>query len=391
MSKILIPIIFVITAFFISCEKNIMDPYDLSDAQIIEMIIESNKIEILIEEMPENSQVVVNQEYSDYMEISLKKANDFGYEVELAGIGHRSGHRNEVYFNLKGRKLDPNDWGKKTGWDKSRLDKSDKEDWKCFELIFPVAYNMPDGTTIVVFNDDESEWSIMKTWYEANSEYEEKAELQFPVVIFLEEELITLNNYQELRDAYVACNDSQPNRERDKRTTCFELVYPISYTMPDETTISIDNVEDYMNIRNWYLEYPDVEEKPSMEYPVSISYYTEVQDSIVIIESEEDMFKRKVQCWESEIEDIEYENEKCYTFIYPISFLMPDGSNIVVDNDEEQGWHELSNWYESNSEYEEEPILNYPIDIVIHNQEGIDQLTINNDEDLESAEEYCKD
>ena len=86
MSKILIPIIFVITAFLISCEKNIMDPYDLSDAQIIEMIIESNKIEILIEEMPENSQVVVNQEYSDYMEISLKKANDFGYEVELAGM-----------------------------------------------------------------------------------------------------------------------------------------------------------------------------------------------------------------------------------------------------------------------------------------------------------------
>jgi hypothetical protein len=161
--------------------------------------------------------------------------------------------------------------------------------------------------------------------------------------------------------------------------------------MPDGTTISVDNVEDYMNIRNWYLEYPDVEEKPSMEYPVSISYYTEVQDSIVIIESEEDMFKRKIQCWESEIEDEEYENDECYTFIYPISFLMPDGSNIVVDNDEEQGWHELSNWYESNSEYEEEPILNYPIDIVIHNQEGIDQLTIHNDEDLESAEEYCKD
>lgn len=480
MNAIINFLITVLIVFFISCEKSILDSSALSDAQIIEMIMESDKIEISIEDMPDNSQAIVNQEYTDYMKISSKKASDLGYEVQLAGLGHRSGHRNEVYFNLKGRKLNPNNWGKKGDWHKSRTSKDDKGDWKCFELVFPVIYEMPDGTTIVVSNDDESGWSVIKTWYDSNPGSEQKPELQFPVVIFYEEESVTIENNQELRGAYVECNYNRADKERDKGNTCFELVYPISYimpngtnitiinndedgwmelknwysnnsdyedqmpelqypvniiyeeneslitvyneeemyevkvscrneweegykeecfdlvfpltfTMPDETTISIENDEDYMNIRNWYLENPDVEEKPLMIYPVSISYYTDEENSIVIVESEEDMFHRKSQCWDSDYEHEEDGIEDCYTFVYPISFLMPDGSNISVDNDEEQGWDELSIWYESNPENQGEPILTYPIDIVIQNQDGINQLTIYNDDELESAEENCQE
>jgi len=480
MNKFLNSIIFSFIVFFISCEKSIIDPDGLSDAEIIEMIIESKKIEITIEEMPDNSQNLLNQEYTDYMKMSSKKASDLGYEVDLAGLGHRSGQRNEVYFNLQGRKLDPNNWGKKRRWGNDGTYNNDKDDWECFELVFPITYEMPDGTTIVVANDDESGWSLIKNWYDSNPESEQKPEMQFPVIIFLEEEPITLENNQDLRSAYFECNNNRPNKGKKNRGTCFELVFPISYTMPngasitinnndedgwmelknwyennpdyedqmpelqypvdilyeneestitiyneeemyevkvscrneweegfdrecfdlvfpviftmpDETTILIENDEDYMNIRNWYLENPDVEEKPLMIYPVSISYYTDEENSIVIVESEEDMFHRKSQCWDSDYEHEEDGIEDCYTFVYPISFLMPDGSNISVDNDEEQGWDELSIWYESNPENQGEPILTYPIDIVIQNQDGINQLTIYNDDELESAEENCQE
>ena len=78
MNAIINFLITVLIVFFISCEKSILDSSALSDAQIIEMIMESDKIEISIEDMPDNSQAIVNQEYTDYMKISSKKASDLG-------------------------------------------------------------------------------------------------------------------------------------------------------------------------------------------------------------------------------------------------------------------------------------------------------------------------
>ena len=43
----------------------------------------------------------------DYMDMAAWKASGIGYQIDLAGLGHRSGNRNEVYFNSEGRKLNP--------------------------------------------------------------------------------------------------------------------------------------------------------------------------------------------------------------------------------------------------------------------------------------------
>ena len=34
-------------------------------------------------------------------------------------------------------------------------ERDDKEDWQCFDLIFPITFEMPDGSTITVEIDDE--------------------------------------------------------------------------------------------------------------------------------------------------------------------------------------------------------------------------------------------
>ena len=141
--------------FLIGCQDSVLEPSETSDAELIQMIIEANKIGVSIDNIPENSRNIVIQEYSDYMEMNSKKANGLGYEVDLAGLGYRSGQRNEIYFGINGRKLDPNNWGVKSQfyYDKEEWDKNNKEDWSCFELVFPISFTMPDATIIIVNSD----------------------------------------------------------------------------------------------------------------------------------------------------------------------------------------------------------------------------------------------
>ena len=53
---------------------------------------------------------------------------------------------------------------------------------------------------------------------------------------------------------------------------------------------------------------------------------------------------------------------------------MPDGSTITVED--EEGWYSLRVWHEENREYEEEPEIQYPIDISQETGEGFITVTL---------------
>jgi hypothetical protein len=292
---LLLPIVLVIS----SCQFGPDDPDPISDAELIQLIIEANKIVIDLDDLPSQSITIIENDI-EYDGIGANKASDLGYEVELAGRGHRSGHRNEVYFNLEGRKLDPNDWGRKGRyWDR---DDGNKEDWKCFELVFPVTFDMPDGSTITVQNDDEDGWAEIKSWYEANPDAEERPALQYPVVIFFEEESITINSNQDMHEAYGECYADRGDGIREDRE-CFEMVYPITFTMPDGSSITIETNDEsgWDALKNWYDENEGYEEvRPELEYPIDIVYETDEGDITVTINNEQEMITFREECEDDE-------------------------------------------------------------------------------------------
>ena len=252
----------------IGCQTGLTKSEGISDAELIQAIIDADKTEISMEQLPGQSRTVMEQDYYDYMGFAAKKATGLGYEVDLAGVGHRFGDRNEVYFNLEGRRLDPNDYGRdKDGWDR---DGDDKKDWKCFNLVFPVTFDMPDGSTITVTSNDEDSWTEIKAWYEANPDSEEKPALQYPVDIVYEkdETTVTINNDDEMRGAYRHCGGRDDDRDR----ACFALVYPVTFIMPDGSTITVADREDWAELKAWYEANPDSEERPTLQYPVDITY-----------------------------------------------------------------------------------------------------------------------
>ena len=255
------------------CDLGVKQEYETSDAELIQMIIDSDKVDIDISELPEQSQTYLSND-GEYDELGSRYAPQLGYEVERIGKGSKSGRRNDAYFNVEGRKLNPNDWGRKgRGFGVGK-----KEDWECFTLEFPVSFNMPDGSLVTVEADDEENWAEIKTWYETNQDSEERPTMQFPVGILIDEESLVIENQEEMRSAYQECypkRDGEWSRDRDE--TCFYLVYPVTYVMPDGSTISVtsDDEDGWSDLKDWYEENEDSDDKPELQYPVDIIVVTE--------------------------------------------------------------------------------------------------------------------
>ena len=371
----------LLTAFLImmaGCQDTGTESIGISDVELIQAIIDADKISVGMDELPSNSKTIVEEDYNEYDGIDTKTAYGLGYEVSMDGKGHKMGHRCEVYFNLDGRKLDPNvKRGDKSDWDRD----DDKGDWKCFDLVLPVTYVMPDGSTITVSSDDEDDWVQLKSWYDANPNSEEKPTLQYPVDILFETRdgsiTVTVTNDEEMRNAYLRCG----GRDDDNRE-CFELVLPVSFVMPDGSTITVENDSGWVDLRSWYETNPDSEGRPELQYPVDILF----DDETVTINNAEEMNMVKRECWE-----YEDEGRECFGLVYPVTFIMPDGSSIVVATDDENGWQEVKNWYDANPESEERPTLQYPVDIIYRTIDGNSTVTINNEEEMEAAKDDCRE
>ena len=370
------------------CDLGVKQEYETSDAELIQMIIDSDKVDIDISELPEQSQTYLSNDV-EYDELGSRYASQLGYEVERIGKGSKSGRRGDVYFNVEGRKLNPNDWGKRgRGFGVGK-----KEDWECFTLEFPVSFNMPDGSLVTVEADDEENWAEIKTWYETNQDSEERPTMQFPIGILFDEESLVIESQEEMRSAYQECypkRDGEWSRDRDE--ACFYLVYPVTYVMPDGSTISVtsDDEDGWSDLKDWYEENEDSEDKPELQYPVDIVVETEEGSSTVTINGEEEMAAAKRECHTEWEEDWDEDDERdCFEYVLPVTFLMPDGSTITVED--EEGWYSLRVWYEENRGYEEEPSIQYPIDISQETEEGLITVTLTSGEEMEEVYSECYD
>ena len=146
----------------------------------------------------------------------------------------------------------------------------------------PVTFIMPNGSSIVVESDNEEGWEELKSWYDENPDSEEWPDFQYPVDIILEEGITTtVNNESEMDGAKSSCVD------------CFQLVYPVTFIMPDRSSIVIES-DSWEELISWYDENPNsYEEWPSFQYPVDII----LEDgTTTTINSDQEMDSIKLSC-----------------------------------------------------------------------------------------------
>ena len=275
--KKLLTILISISFLMIGCDTSSTESKGMSDAEVIEMIQNAEKTVVPLSELPSQSQNILDQEYFDYDGLVNWKASGLGYMTELAGRGHRSGMYREAYFNIEGRKLDPN--GRD---DQDKL----KEEWKCFDFTYPISFNMPNGSAITVASDDDGSWVELKSWYDDNPNTDQKPILQFPLEINFEGDItITVSTEEELDRAYASCK-----RERDyEEFDCGQLVLPASYSMPDGSTINVENASGYQAIRDWQEANPDAGGEVTLAYPFDMTFKdTDGIEITISIDNDED-------------------------------------------------------------------------------------------------------
>jgi len=398
--KKLVAIIFPLTILFLvsGCAKD--EPKGMSDAELIQAIIDAeDKTEITIEELPSVARGTMEEDYlNEYLHLYSMKASMLGYEVSIAGRAGNTGKRGEVYFDIDGKKLDPGNYhGKEYGEWSSADDRGGKSDWRCFDIVYPITIQMPDGLTLSIDGEEDTDLEIVKNYYEEN-DTEEKPSMVFPITIITYEGVTkTISSEEEMSDAYRGCSVRDRERDWDREKECFELVYPVTYVLPDGSTIEISDEEDeaaWESLKSWYEANPESEERPSLQYPVDIVYESEESEDgeTVTINSEDEMTVAKEECREMWGEEDWEEGEECYAFVYPISFLMPDGSTIEISGEgDETGWMSIREYYEANPSSEEEPSMQFPVDIVFETEEGEATITVGSGEDLDTFEnERCE-
>ena len=164
----------------------------------------------------------------------------------------------------------------------------DKKD--CFVLSYPVELQFPDND-IKEVNDEEELFATLKSWYKKNSKEKEKPGLKYPVeVIFKENITKTIGSEKDM----ILLKEYCEKKATDVYEICFELVYPVVYTMPDGSEVTGDN-EDVINtaLKAWYESNPNSKEKYELAYPVDVRFK---DGTIQTVNNEEEMIALKKDC-----------------------------------------------------------------------------------------------
>ena len=243
------------------------------DDELIEQIQNAlNKIEVEYIDLPANIISTIESSYSTETFISELSATGLGYELTYSEVDTEQDFFKKIYFNEEGRKLI------------SKKD-YDKRNQECFELVHPIIFIMPDGTTITVDNDTEEDWQNLKDWYNQNPDNEDRPSLQYPVNIIFEDGITnTINNEVEMIEAKNSCIEF-----------CFELVYPVTFIMYDGTTITVENNNEdgWEELKNWYENNPNINFNWNLQYPVNIQFK---DGEILSVNSLSDMETLKQDC-----------------------------------------------------------------------------------------------
>ena len=80
-----------------------------------------------------------------------------------------------------------------------------------------------------------------------------------------------------------------------------------------------------------------------------------------------------------------FKRNKCFQFVFPIDFIMPDNTSITLDSKEE--WVMIKDWYAANKGIKRRPKLVFPVEVTI--EDGSLQTLIDRD-DLRRMKDSCK-
>lgn len=161
---------------------------------------------------------------------------------------------------------------------------------------------------------------------------------------------------------------------------CFDFVYPVTLTMPDDATITIADADGWSAVKAWYTANSEIKDRPSLNFPVDLTFEDGTTKTIT---NEDEMSEAKAYC-RGTGERKGRSKKACFELTYPVNIAMPDGTNLTIDSKE--GWSAVKEWHRNNPDATERSVLQYPVTITY--EDGTTQA-INSKDEMRTARENC--
>lgn len=185
---------------------------------------------------------------------------------------------------------------------------------------------------------------------------------------------------------------------------CFDIQFPISVTMPDESQVSIGNEDElYEAVESYYEMSDEYDGLPEINFPFNIIFYFDDEngneiEEVVGVGSYEELEMYYEICedgWDDDgWDDEDWYEIDCFDLVYPLTIVNPEGEVLTVDS--ENNLHEyIDQYYENcNSNDCGDFNLYYPLTVEYYSEtnDQVQTLTINSEDELEALlDEYCYD
>ena len=182
---------------------------------------------------------------------------------------------------------------------------------------------------------------------------------------------------------------------------CFDIQFPITVTMPDDSQVSVGNENELYEAVDLYYEMSDeYDGLPEINFPINIVFYFENENGneaqeVIEIGSYEELEMYFDACAEevnNGLDDGSWFEIDCVDLVYPISIENPEGDIIYVES--EDYLHEYIDQYYQNCNGDNcgDFSLVFPLTVEYYSETN-DQsqiLIINTEEELqELLDEHC--
>ena len=173
--------------------------------------------------------------------------------------------------------------------------------------------------------------------------------------------------------------DGMEERKRHNKR-CFKFVFPLTFSL-GETSYTANDYQEFRDAMKANYEETGEKQKPVFVFPIQIQFGRGDEVETVTVNSDDEL-KEAFQACRGEEDD-----KKCFTFGFPVSFTMPDGT-VLTAEDEKDLEEKMGAFYESYTGEKKRPEVVFPVDLIF---EDGSSLTVNSPEEMKQAwKENCK-
>lgn len=173
--------------------------------------------------------------------------------------------------------------------------------------------------------------------------------------------------------------DGMEERKRHNKR-CFKFVFPLTFSL-GETSFTANDYQEFRDAMKANYEETGEKQKPVFVFPIQIQFGRGDEVETVTVNSDDEL-KEAFQACRGEEDD-----KKCFTFGFPVSFTMPDGT-VLTAEDEKDLEEKMQAFYESYTGEKKRPEVVFPVDLMF---EDGSSLTVNSPEEMKQAwKENCK-